>query len=41
MYYVVGFAVGAYVCLFLVSRLLKKHRGPIVGIASVTFLIVW
>jgi hypothetical protein len=41
MYYIVGFAVGAYVCLFLVSRLLKRHRGPIVGVASVTFLIVW
>ncbi|XP_023705139.1 protein-serine O-palmitoleoyltransferase porcupine isoform X2 [Cryptotermes secundus] len=40
MYYIVGFTVGAYLCLFLVSRLLKKHRGPIVGMASVAFLIV-
>jgi hypothetical protein len=41
MYYIVGFAVGAYLCLFLVSHLLKRHRGPILGMASVLFLIVW
>lgn len=40
MYYIIGFATGAYFLLFLVSCILKRHRGPIMGIVSVSFLIV-
>ncbi|XP_066995407.1 protein-serine O-palmitoleoyltransferase porcupine [Anabrus simplex] len=40
MYYIVGFAGIAYVLLWIVSWMLKRHRGPIVGVLSVSFLVL-
>ncbi|XP_071445124.1 protein-serine O-palmitoleoyltransferase porcupine [Hetaerina americana] len=40
MSYIIGFMVVAYIILLLISHLLKKYRGPIMGTICIVFLVI-